>query len=125
MKKLRTMAMRMHHKLKSKKGESITEVLVALLISALAIVLLAGMVNASTNMILKSKDKMEKYANAENSVVERNGNEPATGTVTFKIGENKIRLNDDNNGTTDNEVSVEYYTNDESVKYKVRSYKVK
>ena len=125
MKKLRTMAMRMHHKLKSKKGESITEVLVALLISALAIVLLAGMVNASTNMILKSKDKMEKYANAENSVVERNGNEPATGTVTFKIGENKIRLNDDNNGTTDNEVSVEYYTNDESVKYTVRSYKVK
>lgn len=125
MKKLRTMAMRMHHKLKSKKGESITEVLVALLISALAIVLLAGMVNASTNMILKSKNKMEKYANAENSVVERNGNEPATGTVTFKIGENKIRLNDDNNGTTDNEVSVEYYTNDESVKYTVRSYKVK
>lgn len=117
--------MRMHHKLKSKKGESITEVLVALLISALAIVLLAGMVNASTNMILKSKNKMEKYANAENSVVERNGNEPATGTVTFKIGENKIRLNDDNNGTTDNEVSVEYYTNDESVKYTVRSYKVK
>ena len=125
MKNQRTMAMRMHHKLKSKKGESITEVLVALLISALAIVLLAGMVNASTNMILKSKDKMEKYANAENSVVERNGNEPATGTVTFKIGENKIRLNDDNNGTTDNEVSVEYYTNDESVKYTVRSYKVK
>ena len=121
MKAFKAALMRMRNKVKSKKGESITEVLVALLISALAIVLLAGMVNASTNMILKSKDKMEKYANAENNVVERNG-EGESGAVQIVDSNNNPVTLTDGAGT---DIDVAYFTNNESVQHTVRSYKVK
>ena len=48
-------------KLKSTAGESLAEVLIALLISALALVMLAEMINASANMIMRSRKTMEDY----------------------------------------------------------------
>lgn len=108
-------------KLKSKKGESISEVLIALLVSALAVVLLAGMINASTEMIQKSKNKMEKYVNAENGIVEQNADDPDTGRVTVQVNNQAAKLTDD---TPDTGIPVKYYTNSESGKYTVRSYKV-
>ena len=109
----------MGKRFKSRKGETITEVLVALLISALAIALLAGMMTASSNMINKSKDKIEKYVGAENTIVERSANSPDTGSVVFKDENSaEIKLSD---GADD--VTVAYYANGESVRYDVRSYK--
>ena len=48
-------------KLKSKTGETIAEVLIALLISSLALVMLAGMISATQSTIAKSKNKLEEY----------------------------------------------------------------
>ena len=52
---------RIRGKLSSKKGDSIAEVLIALLISSLALVMLASMINSSANMIISSKKKMNSY----------------------------------------------------------------
>ena len=57
-------------KLRSRKGESIGETLVALLISALALLMLAGAVSSAANIVTTSKNKMETYYTADNSAVE-------------------------------------------------------
>ena len=46
-------------KVKSRAGETIAEVLVALLISSVALVMLAGMIASTTSMVTQSKSKME------------------------------------------------------------------
>ena len=48
-------------KLRSTAGESIGETLVALLISALALVMLAGAVSSASNIITRSNDAMNDY----------------------------------------------------------------
>ena len=107
-------------RLKSKKGESISEVLVALLLSTLGIMLLAGMINASANMITKSKDKIKDYVEAENGIVAQSSS-GVSGTVSFTNieGTETIKLNEDGNSVT-----VNYYENDQAGKYTVKSYKV-
>ena len=56
-------------KLKSYRGETIAEVLIALLISSIALVMLASMISATVNLVTKSKEKMKDYYKA-NSVLE-------------------------------------------------------
>lgn len=64
-------------KLKSDSGETIAELLIALLISSLALIMLAGMINASANMVSTSRKTLEDYygSTPENS----------TGTATIKF----------------------------------------
>ena len=50
---------RIFKKLSSQMGESIGETLVALLISALALVMLAGAVSSGMRIVTNSKEKME------------------------------------------------------------------
>ncbi len=76
----------MLQKLHSVVGETITEVLVALLISALALAMLASMIQAASNMITTSKTKMDEYYKQNNVL----GNQTGTGTdpKTFTFSEN-------------------------------------
>lgn len=48
-------------KIASQRGESITEVLVAVLITSLAVLVFATMVSASTRIIRSGEKKMNKY----------------------------------------------------------------
>ena len=48
-------------KLKSQVGESIAEVLIALLISSLALVMLASMISSTTSMVSTGKSAMKEY----------------------------------------------------------------
>lgn len=48
-------------KLKSQVGESIAEVLIALLISSLALVMLASMISSTTSMVSRGKSAMKEY----------------------------------------------------------------
>ena len=61
---------RLIKKMNSTSGESIAETLVALLIASLALVILASMIQSTSNSIIKSKNKMNAYytasANLEN-----------------------------------------------------------
>ena len=58
-------------KLKSRAGESIAETLVALLISALALVMLAGAISSTANMITTSDKKMGEYYDLDDKLVRR------------------------------------------------------
>ena len=48
-------------KLRSRKGETIAETLIALLIASLALLMLAGAVSAASNVVTKSKNAMISY----------------------------------------------------------------
>lgn len=115
-------------RLKNNSGESITEVLVALLVSTLGIVLLAGMINSSTIMINNSKEKIASFVSAGVTVVEQisdaaNPNPSGTVLTTVKESgkEDTMKLFDGDNGST----KVEYFENTEAGNITVKSYKVK
>lgn len=86
-------------KLASRRGESLGEVLVALLVSALAITMLAGAIAASSRMVLRSRDAMQDYYTFTNGLSAGEGtHEP--GTIRFS--ENLVDGSD---------VPVTFYTN--------------
>lgn len=79
---------------KCQKGESIGEVLVALLISSLGLVLLASMISSASKMVTSSKSKIEQYIVRENVIVKQDG-EGTAATATIKIGANDVQLTDE------------------------------
>lgn len=76
-------------KLKNNNGESLSEVLIAVLISTLGMVLLAGMITSSVNIVTKNKTAFDSYVTAENDLVDpENKTDDTTiivssGTITF------------------------------------------
>ena len=94
-------------KLNSRKGESIAEVLVALLIAALALVMLASMITSSSSMIKSSRIKMQDYYTANNALETRTGTTAGTGTVTIKIDSFPVKID----VTETAGPSVNYYKN--------------
>ena len=74
---------KLFQKLNSCRGESIGEVLVALLISALALVMLAGMISASSRMITKSKTELKEYYDA-NAALNSESSSGIDGAVSLK-----------------------------------------
>ena len=57
-------------KLKGNSGESIAETLVAVLISAFALLMLAGTVNTASKLITKGQHTLEDYYDNNNSLAE-------------------------------------------------------
>ena len=94
------MIKRVKQKLKSDVGESIAEVLIALLIAALALTMLASVISTSARMISQSKDKLENYyaANEELNTRIRTAADLTAivsskeVTVTVKDGEESIKF---------------------------------
>ncbi len=79
-------------KLKSRSGETISELLIALLVSSLALTLLAGMITAASRIVRNSMKSMENYVEHENWIVSRPDDVPpeipdmkAEGTLTVSI----------------------------------------
>ena len=70
-----TLAKGVRRRLREQRGESIAEVLLAVLISALALVLLAGMISASADMIEHSRNTMDDYIAAENALAEKSASD--------------------------------------------------
>jgi Tfp pilus assembly protein PilV len=65
MRKLKTM---LGAKLKSQSGESLGEVLVALLIAALAMTMLASVITTTSRIIKQSKDDLKTYYDANDAL---------------------------------------------------------
>ncbi len=86
------------NKLLSRAGETIAETLIALLISTLALMVLAGMISSTGNLVKSGKDKMDAYYRA-NGVMESFGDPTAT----------KLTIAD---GTYTVSVDVQYATNE-------------
>ena len=70
-------------KLKGNGGESLAEVLISLLIAALAMTMLAYAISSTSRIITKSKEKMEKYYQANDVVTEQTSG--GTGPVEFSL----------------------------------------
>ena len=105
-------------KLNSKSGESITEVLVALLISSLGLLLLAGMITSTNRIVSRSKEATKQYVQQTNALVEQSGTGSGSGSVTFSGGGlTKLTYN------SGDSISVTYYTNDQSGSNAVTAYK--
>lgn len=93
-------------KLHSQAGESIGETLIALLISALALVMLAGAISSAANVITRSNTQMSKYYQGDNDLAEH---------TTTKKGPITITMTDTTDKTltqTTVEGTYKYYMND-------------
>jgi len=101
------------YKLRSKAGETITETLVALLISAFALVMLAGAISSAVHVITTSDKKMGKYYAEDSNLVTQSA---AKGTLSISIQQNGSSIELHNN--------VPYYENSEFSSKPVVSYKV-
>ncbi len=69
-------------KLRSSKGEGIAEVLIAVLISAVALALLASMITTATGMLRSSQETMDTYYGERNELAQLNTGSVTTGTVS-------------------------------------------
>ena len=88
----------MVNRIRSTSGESIAETLVAVLIAAFALLMLAGTVNTSSNLITKSKNKIKEY-NLENNKLEMHSADSKDGDGTASILEMHSADSKDGDGT--------------------------
>lgn len=75
---------RIKRKLSSQAGESIGETLIALLISALALVMLAGAVSTAMRIVTNSKEKIDVYYKVNNALVAREATAPTINGTTVE-----------------------------------------
>jgi len=105
-------------KLNSRKGETISETLVALLISSLALTMLAGAITESANLVEKGRKKMDDYYTANESdadVIRMTGaGEAASVTIEDAAESDKLAAQS---------YEIVYYVNDEFDRTPVISYK--
>ena len=99
-------------KLRSRAGESIAETLVALVISALALLMLAGAITSASRVVERSKAAMTNYYEADNALAQ---------TATKK-GDVSITIKDDADSISQTFVDVPYYLNDTLGAVEVISY---
>jgi len=81
---MRDMMKKASRKLKSRAGESIGETLVALLISALALVMLAGAISATGRMITASDKQLGKYYDGDKKLVTLTASDGTLNSLTIK-----------------------------------------
>lgn len=125
------MIKKLKSRLRSQKGESIAEVLVAVLLSAVALTMLATMISATSKMVIRSKTLTKEYVKQNNLLVEK-GSSTRTGTVEIKLVdpstdiETAIKLYDDGNykeESASTKIPVLYYINNRVGNVSVTSYK--
>ena len=90
-------------KLRSNRGETIGETLVALLISALALVMLAGAISSTANMINTSDRKMGEYYSKDAALVEHSGGDPS--------GDLLVTIQSDSDANIKKDYKVHFDTN--------------
>jgi Tfp pilus assembly protein PilV len=76
-------------RLKNSAGESLAEVLIALLIAALAMTMLAATISTASRMITNSKTKMGEYYEANDNLAEQLKDD--TKTLTIEISQMKLK----------------------------------
>jgi Rod binding domain-containing protein len=126
MKKLRS-------RLRSKKGESIAEVLVAVLLSAIGLTMLATMISATSKMVIRSRNLTKEYVEQNNQLVEKADTSTRTGSVQVRRVDDDssvatpIRLYDDPTANEEDasyfDIPVKYYVNSRVGNVEVTSYK--
>lgn len=83
------MLKRIAAKLRGRGGETFAETLIALLISSLALVMLAAAISASSRIVTTSRTTLTAYYADENSLAMRAGSASAT-TITLSIRQTNV-----------------------------------
>ncbi len=94
---------KMMQKLRSRAGESISEVLIAMLVSALGLAMLAGVISTSVRIINNSKTTMKTFIQNENALEQRESSED-DGLLTVSVDGAQIKLTED----SDDQITVSY-----------------
>ena len=106
-------------KLRQKKGETLVEVLVSLLIVCLCLFMLATSINGAVTIIDSANKKMNRYYERNNALsTGLVAGEYSEGSVTYKNGDSDCILVDGEPST----VEVKYYTNEVFEDSKVIAY---
>ena len=106
------------NKIKSQAGETIAEVLVALLISALALVMLAAMISSTYSIVRRGENKMNEYYEVNNeTLASRSSGDDGTASYSSS-SEGDTLLNIPN-------TSVTVYVNDKFGETRVVAYNEK
>ena len=116
---------RLKKKLRSTAGESLVEVLVSLLIAAMAILLLGQAVGVSVRMVRQSEDALEDYYTANNVLSARPG---TAGDADVSMGEAEVVITwagTGNSVSLGTDITVEYYVNQSAAGDVVISYGLK
>ncbi len=92
-------------KLKGNAGESLAEVLIALLIAALALTMLASVINTTARIIRQSKASMTDYYTKESALSNISSGDSSM-TISIKSGSDTLRLN---GGLTDTTALTAHY----------------
>ena len=106
---------KMRTRLRNNRGESLTEVLVALLISTLALTILAVMITTTQRLVKKSKSLTHDYVIANNQLVEKAESAlSGEGSVSIQVkeldgGDFSPKDLTDSSGSS---INVVYYVND-------------
>lgn len=116
---------RITNKLKDKSGESLTETLVALLISALAIAMLAGAIAASSGIVQRSRDKLAKYYSANEVIAEMPDEVPDAIKDTAAISTSGDLSFKNSNGNSESVGNMYFYSNEAFKDKVVTAYKIK
>ena len=120
-------------KLNNRRGETIAETLVALLISAIGMVLLASMIQSASRMIANSQEQVKLYMSEENRLVEQPVDEEKGTLIADETGKVYIKLISETNtaGTelyladgSNSEIDVEYYVNKHALGSDVKKYEM-
>ena len=114
-------------KLKSTAGESLAEVLIALLIAALALTMLASVIHTSSTMITQSKKTLGEYYEANQTLEKMNGS--AAGTAAYSVsrsGASVYLLPEPATPASEDDtwLKIDYYTNTRVSKKTVAAYRL-
>lgn len=109
------MSGKIKNKLKSKKGETITETLVSVLIAAAAMILFASMVTSSQRILKKSERIMDAYYTGMSSMEEAmaEGRSGKNGTAAFvsSTTSQKYRIGYKHGIDPSGDIAIQYATN--------------
>ena len=105
-------------KIKNRSGESIAETLVALLISSLALVMLAGAITASAGMIKTTRSKLSDYYEANEYIAKMSAPVSSVSGLTSDTNQT-IVIAESTSSFSQSVTSISYLKNDVFTDYPV------
>ena len=102
--------------LRNTHGETITEVLVAMVIVGLALLMLAVVIASSSSIVKKDREYMEDYYETGNALAMYSGDPKYEGTLTVTLSGTPVKLSPESG----NSISIDVYADEDDT---VVSYK--
>lgn len=106
------------NKLRSKRGESIIEVMVAIVIGLFSVLMLGEVISTSAKLDRESRETMSQYYASNNQLASAFADNSAAGQAGL------VRIKGTGDDNTEIKVDVQYFVNDKIGTNKVAAYRV-